>query len=803
LRERFSERARAALNEARLEAGRSGRPSVTSEHILYGILTVDGSTASMVLTRLGVNTAELRLRVQNRIRGGRLPVSVDRHELEWTERARRILQEAGRLAQSLDSPTVGTEHLLLAVTSVETTVAGEILWEAGVTYEKADRVIRSLPGGAKSESPQEKPVSAMEYFCRDLTAMARKGLLDPVIGRDQEINRLIRVLCRRKKSNPVLIGEPGVGKTAIVEGLARRVTEASVPMMLHGKRILALDMAGVIAGTKYRGQFEERLKILLKEILESGNVILFIDEIHTIVGAGGAEGAMDAANLLKPSLARGEIQCIGATTLDEYRRRIEKDGALERRFQPIPVDPPSVDLTVRILEGLEPRYARHHNSIYTPEAVRSCAVLADRYISGRFLPDKAIDVLDESGARANSDSSRSPESLLSMHRTLSSLESQLETEIEKRNLIQVNNLKSEIQRLSEAIEADRKRWIETLAPVTITPDDVAAVVSSMTGIPISRMGENDLARLADLEKRLSSRIVGQDPAIGVIARAIRRSQVGLRPPDRPAGCFLFLGPSGVGKTATAAALAELIFGDSLSLIRIDMSEYQESFSGSRLVGAPPGYVGYDDGGQLTEKVRRRPYSVVLLDEMEKAHSDMFNMLLQVMDYGTMTDNIGRRIDFRNTIIIMTGNVKGSSSPRVGFSPSGASDLSTVEDAKRIFPPEFINRLDEVVVFNHLELSHVRAIVDLQLSGVRSRLSALRVSISVDDSATDFLARKGLSPDAGVRHLQRTIQQYLEDPLTDALVRGDIFPGAFVTVSCGGESLVLRTEEARIPEGVKS
>lgn len=802
MRERFSERARAALNEARLEAGRSGRPSVTSEHILYGILTVDGSTASSVLTRLGVNTAELRLRVQNRIRGGRLPVPVDRHELEWTERARRILQEAGRLAQSLDSPTVGTEHLLLAVTTVETTVAGEILWESGVTYEKAERAVRSLPG-ARNENTQEKPVSAMEYFCRDLTAMARKGLLDPVIGRDQEIGRLVRVLCRRKKSNPVLLGEPGVGKTAIVEGLARRITEASVPMMLHGKRILALDMAGVLAGTKYRGQFEERLKVLLKEILDSGNVILFIDEIHTIVGAGGAEGAIDAANLLKPSLARGEFQCIGATTLDEYRRRIEKDGALERRFQPIPVDPPSVELTVRILEGLEPRYAKHHNSIYTPEAVRSCAVLADRYISGRFLPDKAIDVMDESGARAHSESSRSPESLLEMHRALAGLEVELEQEMEKRNLIQVNNIRNEIQRLSQAIEAGRQQWIESLTPVTITSDDVAAVVSSMTGIPISRMGENDLGRLADLERRLSSRIVGQERAIGVIARAIRRSQVGLRPPDRPAGCFLFLGPSGVGKTATAAALAELIFGDSLSLIRMDMSEYQESFSGSRLVGAPPGYVGYDDGGQLTEKVRRRPYSVVLLDEMEKAHSDLFNMLLQVMDYGTMTDNIGRRIDFRNTIIIMTGNIRGSSLPQVGFSPSGDADGQSADEARRVFPPEFINRLDEVVVFNHLELSHVRTIVDLQLNGVRERLAALRISISVDESAMDFLARRGCSPDAGVRHLQRTIQQHLEDPLTDALVRGDIASGANVTVTCGGEGLALHTQDARIPEGVKS
>ncbi len=803
MRERFSERARAALNEARLEAGRSGRPSVTSEHILYGLLTVDGSTASLVLTRLGVNTAELRLRVQNRIRGGRLPVSVDRHELEWTERARRILQEAGRLAQSLDSPTVGTEHLLLAVTTVETTVAGEILWEAGVTFDKAERVVKSLPGAGKSENQQEQQVSALEYFCRDLTAMARKGLLDPVIGRDQEISRLIRVLCRRKKSNPVLIGEPGVGKTAIVEGLARRIVEASVPMMLHGKRILALDMAGVLAGTKYRGQFEERLKVLLKEIRDSGNVILFIDEIHTIVGAGGAEGAMDAANLLKPSLARGEFQCIGATTLDEYRRRIEKDGALERRFQPIPVDPPSVELTVKILEGLEPRYARHHNSNYTPEAVRACAVLADRYISGRFLPDKAIDVMDESGARAHSESSRSPESLLEMHRALSALELEMEQELEKRNLIRVNGIKNEIQRLASAIEAGRQQWIETLIPVTITQEDVAAVVSSMTGIPISRMGENELSRLADLEHRLASRIVGQERAIGVIARAIRRSQVGLRPPDRPTGCFLFLGPSGVGKTATAAALAELIFGDSLSLIRMDMSEYQESFSGSRLVGAPPGYVGYDDGGQLTEKVRRRPYSVVLLDEIEKAHSDLFNMLLQVMDYGTMTDNIGRRIDFRNTIIIMTGNVRGSGSATLGFAPSEDSGASVTEDARRIFPPEFLNRLDEVVVFNRLELSHVRAIVDLQLKGVRERLTSMRISLSVDDSAMDFLADRGCSPEAGVRHLQRTIQQHLEDPLTDALIRGDIAPGARVTVSCGGEGLSLHTEEARIPEGVKT
>jgi ATP-dependent Clp protease ATP-binding subunit ClpC len=711
-------------------------------------------------------------------------MTVPRHEIGWTTKARIVLHEASRQADLLKQTRVGTEHLLLGLLSVGSCMASTLLREMSVTLENAVAEVQKLPGADKPAAGEEA-TSALEFFCRDLTEMAHNNKLDPVIGREKEIDRVKQVLCRRKKSNPVLIGEPGVGKTAIVEGLARMIAENRIPPALQDQKVLALDMAGVIAGTKYRGQFEERLKVLIKEIVEAGNIILFIDEIHSIVGAGAAEGAIDAANLLKPALARGDFQCIGATTLDEYRRRIEKDGALERRFQPVPVDPPSVEQTIEILEGLQKSYEEHHGTTYTREAIESCARLADRFISGRFLPDKAIDVMDETGAKTRLTSCSEPEELSGLEEEITVMEAERRALAEDRKFDQAAVLREQIEEMRAHLASERSRWISEMKPVTVTADMVASVVSSMTGIPISRVGESELSQLMDLEDRLRERIIGQDPALETISRAIRRSRVGLRSNDRPMGSFLFLGPSGVGKTETARVLAEQVFGDPAALIRIDMSEFGESFAGSRLVGAPPGYVGYDDGGQLTEKVRRRPYSVVLLDEIEKAHTDMFNMLLQVLDYGRMTDSYGRHVDFTNTIIIMTSNIAGKElqgKGRLGFTSEDERELHerqrevALDGVKRHFSPEFINRLDELVVFNSLGHSEIEKIVDIQIAEVCQRLSELGFTLEISPEAHSLVSETGYDPASGARHLRKTIQKLVEDPLTDAFLRGEFTSG---------------------------
>ncbi|MCD4706674.1 MAG: ATP-dependent Clp protease ATP-binding subunit [Candidatus Sabulitectum sp.] len=788
--EQYTDRARKALIEARAEAARSGRREIGSEFILYAILSIDGSGAAALLRSLGVKTGEMRSHLRANLRNGPASSNIDRTNLTWSPRSRSILADAKIQSAKLDAVSISSEHLLLALARIDSG-SSALLWQYAVNYDKLLEAIKAA--GNKRSSEPEKATSALEYFCRDLTLLGLESGLDPVIGRSSEIDRIVQVLCRRKKSNPVLIGEPGVGKTAIVEGLAMRVLSGRVPLPLYGKRIMALDMASILAGTKYRGQFEERLKVLLREIRNDGNVILFIDEVHSIVGAGGAEGAIDAANLLKPALARGEFQCIGATTLDEYRRRIEKDGALERRFQPVPVDPPSVELTLEILEGLKDRYQRHHNAVFSSESLRSCAILANRYISGRHLPDKAIDVMDESGARAHARASSPPESLIELHDRLLNMRRDLDSAGDQRNLGKVSRLGEEVLRLEKALADSRSHWIDSLPPTEISQDDVAAVVSEMTGIPISRVGESETARLADLEDRMTGSIIGQEPAIKQIANAIRRSRVGLRSSRRPTGCFLFLGPSGVGKTETARILAEQVFGDKNALIRIDMSEYREGFSGSRLVGAPPGYIGYDDGGQLTEKVRRRPYSVVLLDEIEKAHSDVYNMLLQVMDYGTMTDSYGRRIDFSNTIIIMTGNLSHNStgsSGTVGFlrEDSESESIAIINSARSLFPPEFMNRLDSVIVFNSLSMDGIRKIVEMQLAEILVRLHELDIELVVENEALDLLAESGFSREAGARHLRRTIQRLLEDPLTDLLVSGELSGGRKVSARRNGDVL---------------
>ena len=801
--EQLTEKARAALEIAITEAGRAGQAKVASEHILFGLVSVRGSAALVILHELGVRIGVLRARLESLMQR---PVAneLTLKDIGWTTKARLVRREAVRRAVSSGAPATGTHHLLLGLLSVGNCQASSILREKGVSLSIAERTAKELPSAIESSreehQPEEQETQGIESFCRDLTELARKGELDPVIGREREIGRIVQVLCRRKKSNPILIGEPGVGKTAIVEGLAGLIVSGTIPDMLSGKRLLALDMAAVVAGTKYRGQFEQRLKKLLTEIAESGDIVLFIDEVHVLVGAGAAEGALDAANLLKPALARGELQCIGATTLDEYRKRIEKDGALERRFQPVPIDPPSVDETIGILEGLRTRYEEHHGTVYTDDAVQACARLAARYISGRFLPDKAIDVMDEAGAKNRVCHSSVPEEIQFLVDELSGIHRRRQ-DTDSEDLETVMQLRKQEEELERELSDARSTWLEETEVVPVSEDLVAAVVSDMTGIPVSRVGRSETARLLDLEEKLEERIVGQRKALETITGAIRRSRIGLRDSNRPAGTFLFLGPSGVGKTETARILAELVFGEPSALIRIDMSEFQESFTGSRLVGAPPGYVGYDEGGVLTEKVRRRPYSIVLLDEIEKAHSDLYNMLLQVMDYGRMTDSYGREIDFTNTIIIMTSNIASRSllgGGHLGFS----GERTVTEEKKRIdhvvmeavrdrFNPEFLNRLDEIVVFNPLEFEHMERIVDLQMQDVEKRLEDMRISLTLSPEALTLITEAGYDPDAGARHLRRTIRRLVEDPLTDAILRSKFGQGDHVIAVREESRLVFR------------
>ena len=815
LSEQLTEKARAALEIAITEAGRAGQAKVASEHILFGLISVRGSAALVVLHELGVRIGVLRARLENLMRR---PVSneLTLKDIGWTTKARLVRREAVRRAVSSGAPATGTHHLLLGLLSVGNCQASSILREKGVSLGVAEKTARELPAaiesGKEEKQPDEQEIPGIDYFCRDLTELARKGDLDPVIGRENQISRIMQVLCRRKKSNPILIGEPGVGKTAIVEGLAGLIVAGTVPDMLAGKRVMALDMAAVVAGTKYRGQFEQRLKKLLNEIAESGDIVLFIDEVHVLVGAGAAEGALDAANLLKPALARGELQCIGATTLDEYRKRIEKDGALERRFQPVPIDPPSVDETIEILDGLRGRYEEHHSTVYTNDAIQACARLAARYISGRFLPDKAIDVMDEAGAKNRVYHGTVPEDIQFLVDELSTAQRRLQ-EIDTEDVELSLQFKDQVEELEKELEEARSAWLEGTEVIPVSEELVAAVVADMTGIPVSKVGRSETSRLLDLEERLGERIVGQHHAIETITSAIRRSRIGLRDSNRPAGTFLFLGPSGVGKTETARILAELVFGEPAALIRIDMSEFQESFSGSRLVGAPPGYVGYDEGGHLTEKVRRRPYSIVLLDEIEKAHADLYNMLLQVMDYGRMTDSYGREIDFTNTIIIMTSNIASRSllgGGRLGFS----RETSVEEEKKRIdhivmeavrdrFNPEFLNRLDEIVVFNPLEFQHMERIVDLQMQDVEQRLGDMRIELTLSPEALTLITEAGYDPEAGARHLRRTIRRLVEDPLTDAILRGKFESGDSIIAVREESRIIFRKTETDSPEVVAS
>ena len=806
--ENLTEKARAALEISVKEAEKSGQSKVTSEHILFGLISVRGSAALIILHELGVRIGVLRTRLENLMRR---PVAneINLREIGWTTKARLVRREAVRKAVSSGAPATGTHHLLLGLLSVGNCQASSILREKGVFQKAAEDAAAELPLHIESDSElkqkQAQEIPGIDYFCRDLTKLAREGNLDPVIGREQQINRIMQVLCRRKKSNPILIGEPGVGKTAIVEGLAGLIASGKTPDLLAGKRVLALDMAAVVAGTKYRGQFEQRLKKLLNEVTESGDIILFIDEVHVLVGAGAAEGALDAANLLKPALARGELQCIGATTLDEYRKRIEKDGALERRFQPVPVNPPGVSETIKILEGLRRRYEEHHGTTYTDEAIQACARLAARYISGRFLPDKAIDVMDEAGSKNRVFHYRIPHHIQEIMDEVSDLRNLKQDASRKDDFEVVLSFREQMESLEKKLAETRSAWLSEIQIAPVSEDQVAEVVADMTGIPVSRVGKSETVGLLDLEELLALRIGGQSEAISTISGAIRRSRVGLRDIDRPAGTFLFLGPSGVGKTETARILAEMVFGDPSALIRIDMSEFQESFAGSRLVGAPPGYVGYDEGGQLTEKVRRRPYSIVLLDEIEKAHTDLYNMLLQVMDYGRMTDNYGREIDFTNTILIMTSNIASrnlASGSRLGFSSDDKDSEAERKDGivldalRNRFNPEFLNRLDEIVVFNPLEFNDMEQIVNLQMCAVEERLSELGISLSLSPEALTLITEAGYDPEAGARHIRRTIRRLLEDPLTDAILRNEFSSGDSVLAVREENRILFRISESQ-------
>ena len=817
----FTDRVRKVLAMAREEAIRLQHDYVGTEHILLGLIREGEGVAAAVLTNLNVDLDQIHERVEESVRKGKATIALG--ELPYTSRAKKVLEFAMAEARDFSHSYVGTEHLLLGLLKEEKGIAAQVLNSLGVTLEEAraetlrvlgSDVTPSEPAGLAGATPQAAPTAkpgekksktpALDHFCRDLTELARQQKLDPTIGRAGEIERVVEILCRRKKNNPVLIGEPGVGKTAIVEGLAQLIARNEVTEALKDHRVLALDMAAVIAGTKYRGQFEERLKAVMNEIQQSQTVILFIDELHTLVGAGAAEGAIDASNMLKPALARGELQCIGASTLNEYRKYIEKDGALERRFQPVIVDPPAVDETVEILKGLRTHYEEHHRVVIPDESLEQAAKLSDRYITDRFLPDKAIDVIDEAGARARIASQVPPPEVEELKERLADIARQKEEAIGNQDFERAAELRDRERELSLQIRERQDAWEEERRRhrPEISTEDVAFIVSRWTGVPVTRIRQTESERLVHMEDELHRRVVGQDDAITAISRAIRRSRAGLKDPRRPIGSFIFSGPTGVGKTELARALAEFLFADREALIRVDMSEYMEKFSVSRLIGAPPGYVGYEDSGALTKAVRRRPYSVVLLDEIEKAHPDVFNILLQVLDEGHLTDNYGRVIDFKNTVLIMTSNLGARDISKGGGLGFQAADPKTSyqimkdkvgQEVERAFNPEFLNRVDDVIVFHPLTKAEIGQIVHILLADVRKRLEEEDLVIRLTDEAIAFLVDKGYDEKFGARPLKRAIQRYLEDPLSEKILTAEFSSGdeIEVTPNPDGDGLTLQ------------
>jgi len=797
MHDKFTERVRKVIYLAREEAARLQHDYIGTEHLLLGVIREGEGIAATVLNNLGLDLDRIRQEVENMVSasGGTMTIG----EIPFTPRAKRVLELAVEEARSLGHNYVGTEHLLLGLIREGEGVAAKVLLELGVDRKRVREETLKLLGGTPSSSGggerEERPETpALNQFGRDLTQLARDGKLDPVIGREKEIERVIQVLSRRKKNNPVLIGEPGVGKTAIAEGLAQRIVSGQVPEGLKSKRIVTLDLAAVVAGTKYRGQFEERLKTVMNEIRESKDAVIFIDELHTIVGAGGAEGAIDASNMLKPALARGELQCIGATTLDEYRKYIEKDGALERRFQPVMVDQPSIPDTIQILMGLRDKYEAHHGVKITDAAVVQAVKLADRYMNDRFFPDKAIDVIDESCARARLSVSTVPGEIHELEKKLEEVIKEKEAAIRGQEYEKAARLRDREKEFRARRNELKKSWAESKRDKEVEVDEelIAQVVSVMTGIPVVKLAEEETRKLLRMEDELRKRVVGQDEAVSAVSRAVRRNRVGLRDPKRPIGSFIFLGPTGVGKTELARALAAFLFDDADALIRIDMSEYMEKFSVSRLVGAPPGYVGYEEGGQLTEKVRRKPYSVVLLDEIEKAHPDVFNVLLQVLDDGLLTDSSRRKVDFKNTVVIMTSNLGGrqivSGGKNLGFkqAETGAQQFAAIkstvhEELKRAFNPEFLNRIDDVIVFHALTRENMRQIVEILLGQLKERLVAQDIHLEITSEALEYLIEKGFDPGLGARPLKRAIQRHLEDPLSEFILRGQLPAGAQVRI----------------------
>ncbi|MEI8037034.1 MAG: ATP-dependent Clp protease ATP-binding subunit [Verrucomicrobiota bacterium] len=815
----FTPRAQQVLALARKEADRFNHSYVGTEHLLLGLIKLGQGVAVNVLERMGLELETVRMEVEKEVGSG--PPQKSAGNIPYTPRVKKVLALANKEAKALNHSYVGTEHLLLGLLREGEGVAARVLKRLEVDIQRTRNEIlaeidpnfspddqddddededgdgpfeeepQTHQGGPEPEAKSKTP--ALKAFGRDLTKMAREGALDPVIGRESEIERVIQILCRRTKNNPVLIGEAGVGKTAIVEGLAQEIANGNVPEILRDRKVITLDLALMVAGTKYRGQFEERIKAVMDEIRKVKNVILFIDELHTIVGAGSAEGAMDASNIIKPALSRAEMQCVGATTLNEYRKYIEKDSALERRFQQVKVDEPSVDDAIKILQGLQQKYESHHKAKFTPEAIEAAVKLTSRYLTARFLPDKAIDVLDEAGARARIGTLTRPPAIKQLEAEIERINRSKLTAIAEQNFETAAALRDDEKHAKKTLEDTLKNWRaaseETI--VTVTDDDIMAVVSKWTGVPLSRMEEKETEKLLKMEDELKTRVIGQNEAVIAISKALRRSRADLKDPRRPIGSFLFLGPTGVGKTYLARNLAEFMFGDADALIQIDMSEYMEKFTASRLIGSPPGYVGYEEGGQLSEAVRRRPYAVVLFDEVEKAHPDVMNLLLQILEEGTITDSLGRKIDFRNTIIIMTSNIGASTIKRqtsLGFGAMAEDQADhegmkekILEESKRYFKPEFINRLDDLVVFHMLEKADLNSIVDLEVAKLTKRLKEKEVTLTLTAEARDFLSAKGFDPAYGARPMRRAVERYLEDSLAEALLRGDVKPGDAVHV----------------------